>query len=217
MTNRELREEYLRYLDGSERAYGTELIKIVLCNAFGEKAAGVASALSARFPSAVSVLEADYNELLAVDGVTPAIAAYLKCVGMLIKQTRPEELRLKGGSAFENLVRKRLGEAENEVMEFYLVDKDKWVTDIKTFSSGRFNRAEISAMDILGYFAGDGVCAMCFAHNHVGCGAEPSPEDDATTEKLKRACEAFGIEFIDHCIVGQGGSVYSYAAHKRIV
>lgn len=209
------RKEYLR-LFTEQKVYGADALKILLCNAFGERAAEIAEALCERFPGPLSVVEADYAELMSVKGMTREIASYIKCIHALLKQTGYSERRIAGAEQLKRLVCERIGQAENEVMEFYFTDNAGRIKEIRTFSSERINRVEASLRDVLPSILADGVKKVYLAHNHVGCAATPSQQDDVTTKKLKYVCGVFGVELVDHCITGGNATFFSYRNSGRL-
>jgi len=57
------------------------------------------------------------------------------------------------------------------------------------------------------------ILAVC--HNHPSGSLKPSPQDDALTQSVKRACDVMRIRFLDHVIITDG-SYYSYHESGRI-
>ena len=57
--------------------------------------------------------------------------------------------------------------------------------------------------------------SIILAHNHPSNNLRPSLQDDALTQRLKRACDAVGIPLDDHIIVCRGG-FYSYQVEGRL-
>ncbi|MDR1372335.1 MAG: hypothetical protein LBJ17_04305 [Dysgonamonadaceae bacterium] len=52
-------------------------------------------------------------------------------------------------------------------------------------------------------------------HNHPSMNVSPSKDDDALTEKIKKACEIIGIKLLDHLIISPE-AYYSYADEDRL-
>ncbi len=57
--------------------------------------------------------------------------------------------------------------------------------------------------------------SIILAHNHPSNNARPSIQDDALTERVKRACMAVGIPLDDHIIVCRG-NYYSYMMEGKL-
>ena len=56
--------------------------------------------------------------------------------------------------------------------------------------------------------------AIIVAHNHPTGNLSPSPDDRATTNKLKQAGEILGIRLLDHLIITKD-QFYSFARHEE--
>ena len=58
--------------------------------------------------------------------------------------------------------------------------------------------------------------AMIFMHNHPSGRVEPSPEDRNLTKKLLEAAAILEIKILDHLIIGEEGSYFSFQEHGLI-
>lgn len=57
--------------------------------------------------------------------------------------------------------------------------------------------------------------AIAVSHNHPSGENNPSGEDATITQKIKKGCEAIGLQLLDHLIIA-GNSYYSFADEGRI-
>ena len=57
--------------------------------------------------------------------------------------------------------------------------------------------------------------AIAVAHNHPSGQDNPSREDDAITQRIKKGCEAIDVRLLDHIIIA-GGKYYSFADEGKI-
>ena len=71
----------------------------------------------------------------------------------------------------------------------------------RTVAIGSVNKAIVEPRDILGWAVAAGVAGVILVHNHPSGATDPSSADTIFTEKVKRAAELLGIDFIDHVIV----------------
>ncbi|MDH3330508.1 MAG: hypothetical protein OEM01_14870, partial [Desulfobulbaceae bacterium] len=55
--------------------------------------------------------------------------------------------------------------------------------------------------------------ALVIAHNHPSGRLEPSSQDRQLTRTLHVVCSFMQINLLDHLIIGDGDSVYSFADH----
>jgi len=74
------------------------------------------------------------------------------------------------------------------------------VVSVGTLSASLVHPREIFKGAIL-----NNAAAIIVAHNHPSGNVAPSPEDLATTTRIKRAGELMGIPLLDHIIIGSAG------------
>jgi DNA repair protein RadC len=58
--------------------------------------------------------------------------------------------------------------------------------------------------------------ALVVAHNHPSGDPTPSPEDNSLTQRISQLAELHKIDFLDHVIVTESGSFYSYAEEAKL-
>lgn len=77
--------------------------------------------------------------------------------------------------------------------------------------------AMLDRAELLRFLIVAGAEGLVLAHNHPSGQVDPSPEDLALTLRVADACDAVGLELLDHVIVGQGSrSIYSFRAAGMI-
>lgn len=215
MANR-YRREFLERLTSGEKLSESELLNIILSNAYGGKDfSAVTDALLSRFPSVRSVIDASYDEIKSVEGVTDAVASYLKSLKRADELIHHGELRIDSTERCFEIAAERFRGKMNECAEVYLLNKSGKVTGIKFYTSGRPDKVEVTSGEILSAISGSGAYGLYFAHNHINCAATPSADDDTVTRKLIAACEMCKIIFFDHCIVSSNGDRFSYMQSGR--
>ena len=207
------RQRMLKRLVYPEGLQDHEVLEILLYNAIPRKNTNpVAHELLAAFPSLSDLLHAEYEELLAVSGVGPETAAYLRCIGILTERiAQKEEVPpvLFSPAAFMEFLQARLGKLRNEVVEVFSVNGQGRVRSCKRFSLSAPDRAEVETGKIGQFFAAKKPAGIVLAHNHPTAPARPSAEDDAFTAQMQLYCSMNGIRLYDHIIIGQDGA-YSY-------
>lgn len=55
----------------------------------------------------------------------------------------------------------------------------------------------------------NGTGIICY-HNHPSGSINPSKDDELVTQRLKAAGELLGIPLVDHIVIGENGSYYSF-------
>lgn len=93
-------------------------------------------------------------------------------------------------------------------MVLYL-DSQNRVIEEKTIFIGTVRRSIAEPREILYYACKNMATSLIVVHNHPSGSIDPSPNDYAFTEKIKRSCEDLGIICLDHIIVSYQ-SYYSF-------
>lgn len=78
------------------------------------------------------------------------------------------------------------------------------VTGIFMVSHGTYNLSLVSPREVFIRLVLCGACGFVLVHNHPSGDPEPSKPDLDVTRKLMLCGEMFGIELIDHIIIGDG-------------
>lgn len=75
---------------------------------------------------------------------------------------------------------------------------------------GSVTACPVSPVDVLRFVVVTGGAHLIVAHNHPSGDPSPSPEDIVLTQRLEEACRLLGIRFLDHVIVGEAGTSFSF-------
>lgn len=113
---------------------------------------------------------------------------------------------LKPDDAAHVAMRVLADEAQEVVLAFYL-DRRHRVRGYSEVARGGLNLANVDMRVLLGGALVSGMPALLVAHNHPSGDATGSPDDHALTQRIERACELVGIEFVDHIIIGHGNYI----------
>lgn len=211
------RRQFLERLQSGDRLEESEILNIILSNAYGGRdMSAVANALLERFPSVSALIKADYAEITAVSGVSESVATYLKTLDLARKTFSRGDLYISGTAQCFGVAAERIGGKASEVVEVYFVNKSGKVTEIKTHTSGLPDRVEVAAGALLQEISSSDAYGLYVAHNHINVSANPSSDDDRVTARIIKACEICKIVFFDHCIVSSNGETFSYRESGRI-
>lgn len=171
----------------------------------------LAHRLIKEFGSFDKVLEADYERLLAVEGVGEHTATHLK---LLLESYRYYEQQKNREAFFATSADAAINYARSlfvgETKEFcYLLCFDANMKLIKCakVSEGSLTATPISVRRVVEIATANKAVSVILAHNHPGGPATPSGEDIATTKKIISALHLIGTELSDHIIVGSRQAV----------
>jgi DNA repair protein RadC len=85
----------------------------------------------------------------------------------------------------------------------------------ETIAVGSLNQLLIYPRDIFRPIRHHAVAAMILVHNHPSGEPEPSEDDLLCTQKVKQAADIFGIDLLDHIILGKE-KWYSLKEHGKM-
>lgn len=175
----------------------------------------IAHALIDRFGSFSGVLDADYNDLITVDGVGAHTASLIKLIPELARYYQAE--KASGNIKFasldaigEYLIAKFLGETV-EVVYMLLFDNKMELIDTVRVHEGSVSSASVSIRKMAEIALSRRAATVVVAHNHPKGLPMPSPEDINVTRTLKEALSVLEIELYDHFIVAE--NKYSTVLH----
>ncbi|HSN69063.1 MAG TPA: DNA repair protein RadC [Thermoanaerobaculia bacterium] len=193
-------------LHGASTLSDAELIAILIGSGTkGRSAIQVARALLENGLSALA--RRDWPSGKLASGVGPAkacrIAAALEIgrrLGALCDGER-EPIRDAGAIArpliarYSHYMQERLG-------ALFLDSKNRIIREREIYV-GTLNATTVSTRDVLRLALEENAGGLVAFHNHPSGDPSPSAEDIAFTRKLNEACRLFGIELVDHLIIGE--------------
>ena len=198
-----------------------ELLEILLFNAIRRKNTNeLAHRLLDSFGSLSGVLHADYEQLLAVDGVGKETAAYLRVVGLIRDRSVMEKQNGEYPSAanyeeFSKLLFDYFQGLSEEIIVLFGLDTKEHVRYQTRFNTGKGDSATVTYKEISQFLTACRPHALIVAHNHPSGSSKPSKSDDVFTGQIQFLCSAHGVHLRDHVIVGNN-EMYSYFTNHRL-
>lgn len=171
----------------------------------------IAHRLIKNFGSLSGVLEADYEELIKIDGISENAAVLLKLIPEMSKYYQLDKQNKKDKlDTYE-----KIGEF---ILPYFIGEKDEAVyllcldSKLKCLSCnclrrGSVNSANINARMLTNAALKVNAVSVVLAHNHPGGLAIPSSEDINTTYMLIETLKPLGISLLDHIIVADNDFV----------
>ncbi|MBO4423769.1 MAG: DNA repair protein RadC [Clostridia bacterium] len=160
-----------------------------------------------RFGSFSAVLDADYDDLMEVRGVSDHTATYLKLLPEAARYYQSSKITEKTELATlsdigEFLVRKYVGVIK-ETVYMLLLDNKRCLIGVEKLHEGSVSSAAVSVRKMAEIALKKRAAAIVIAHNHPSGLAVPSPDDIMATRNFKQALDTLEIEFIDHFVVAE--------------
>lgn len=214
------RKRMYEKLKNGDTLYEHELLEILLFNAYPRVNTNpIAHALLNTFGSISGVLNAEVDELCAVEGVGESVALYLKCIAECTKNTSQNSAgvaNLKSYEDFKNFVRLRLRGKTEEVLELYCLEKSGKVKKIFKFTSNEQNKVQVYTEKVANVIATNKPYGLLIAHNHLNGSSEPSSNDDRFTTEVQVMCSMNNVQLYDHCIYASDKDIFSYFTSGKI-
>lgn len=180
----------------------------------------IAHRLINKFGSFYGVLEADEDDLAAVDGMGKASAhfvANLRNIFHYYELDRSKRVtKIMGPGEAREFIRPFL--ANKLIEEMYVVcltPKNK-IVSVEKISEGTSNEANVSIRLIVDKMSRAKVSNIVVAHNHPKGKAEPSESDNKFTRALTTTLAITGCHLLDHIIIGEDKDYFSYREHALI-
>lgn len=158
-----------------------------------------------RFTSLSGILEADYEELLKVDGMGPNAATMFRLVCALMRRYEME----RGEVPYKYDTINKIGQycvnlfIGIPVEKAYLLmfDNSMRLIDTVLIAEGSVNAVKIQPRLIIEKALKRNASSIVLAHNHPNGTALPSRDDIVLTSQLEQILELVDINLIDHLII----------------
>lgn len=108
------------------------------------------------------------------------------------------------------IVRNLIGDTDREHLVVCCVDAQLNPTCIEIVGIGTINKCLVSPREVLKTAVLRNAYGVVVAHNHPSGIVAPSSDDINVTERLDKAGEILGIKLIDHVIIGERNSFFSF-------
>lgn len=167
----------------------------------------IAHRLLDRFGSFSNVLDADYNDLIEVDGVSAHTAAYLKLLPAAARYYESGKIAQRRELATladigEFFVGKYVGVIK-ETVYMLLLDNKRCIISVEKVHEGSVSSAAVSVRRIAETALKKHAASVVIAHNHPSGIAVPSPDDLLFTRNINAALQTLEIELVDHFIIAE--------------
>ena len=165
----------------------------------------IAHELINRFGSLKNVFNAEFEDLITVNGISENSATLIKMIPKLAQEYINDSMKVgtifdTAGKIGEYFVNKYIGEKNELVYAMLLSNKLELLSVIKVHE-GSVNSAFVSTRKILDAAIKYNASTIVIAHNHPNGTACPSMDDINTTANLMASFKAFEIEILEHFLI----------------
>lgn len=174
----------------------------------------IAHDLIKTFGSLGGVLDATKYELMAVDGIGENAALFLSTFKDVFSRYRVSrdkpKIKIKNSNDLYNFIRPILENKTNEELYVICVDDDNRLVHCECIAKGSFSSSSVDMQSLLRTLLKSKCTHFMLAHNHPSGNITPSLEDDRFTRATMFGTRINNFDFVEHIIVGKGGSFFSY-------
>ena len=201
-----MKERYL--VSGLEGFSSHEVLEMLLYYAIPQKDTNaLGHRLENTFGNLSNVLEADYADLLQVEGITPHMATLLCLCGDIARRYNAE---LTGrvthlydtARLAAHVLPWFYGRREESVLLVSMDNKRKHLNTTRIFT-GSVNSTQFNIRPVIQQALRDNATQIALAHNHPNGYAFPSVADIETTRRFAEALLPLEICLVDHLVVAE--------------
>lgn len=165
--------------------------------------------------------ELSIEEFTKIKGIGKIKAIQLKAVCELAKRmSRPIakiNVKITNSDDVANLLMEEMKYEKREIAKILILNNKNETIKIKNISYGGANYALIEPKEVLVDAIKMGAPKILLVHNHPSGDPTPSQNDFKATEKIYNSAEMFGIQLLDHVVIGDGKytSIFSEMLKNR--
>lgn len=206
-----MKNRFLEY--GIDSFHDYELLEMILYYSIPKKDTNeIAHRLLNTFGTLKDVFDADFSELITVNGIKENSATLIKLFQKTTQRYWEDEFSDDGRidlSTPEKLMQYcktlYLGE-KNEMIYALALDNNLHLMTRKLISEGMPNRVELGIGQVIDFAIKKGTGILVLSHNHPSGISMPSNEDLTLTNRYFIALRDIGIILHDHIVVGSDGA-----------
>ncbi len=163
-----------------------------------------------RFGSIAGVLDAPFDELLQIKGITENSAVLFKmipkCITVYYQDANKDEC-YNNTEKLINLFKNSFIGLNNEQFRLACFDNDLHLLSNNVIDDGSPSTATVNVRKIVEIAFKEKTSLVAIAHNHVTGLPLPSDEDLSATRSINGTLKSMGIILLDHIIVGVNQSL----------
>ena len=214
-----LKAKFLEYgIDGLE---SHELVELLLFYAIPRQNTNeLAHRLINEYGRLSDILEADFDNLASINGISNHSATLFKlvlaCINKYMKEQNDVANAMLTPQNIDKYIKNLFYGHTSEVAYALLLDGDCVVRKVKKLSTGTVNSAPLYPREVVKLAVNEKYPYLMLAHNHPNGNTMPSPDDLKITKTIEIALEFVDVRLIDHIIVS-GDRVISIAENYNVL
>lgn len=167
--------------------------------------------LLSHFSTLRGVFDADYSELMKIDGVNENAAKLIKmipqiCRAYSVDKYSDDKIFDTADKLGRYLVDKYIGEVNEVVYVVLLNNRFEIITTVR-MDEGSVNSSQVSPRKILDLIVKYNASMFVMAHNHPNGVAIPSAQDMDTTISIMSIFDMIDVKFVEHFLISENAYV----------
>lgn len=194
--------------NGIESLTDRELLAVVLkCGTKNQSVFEVVDIIMEKYINFNNLINCSYDELITINGIKEAKA--LEILGIIEIAKRVQKNKLQGVKKIThpddiyNQFSIFIKEEKQEKFMVIFLNIKSHIIKYETLFVGGVNSSIVDVNLILKKAIGCSACKIVCLHNHPSGDTTPSNQDILVTNKIKKCCEVFDIQLLDHIIIGK--------------
>ncbi len=198
--------------EGLEHFSGHEVLEVLLYYALPYRDTNeLGHRLEQTFGGLAKVLEADYRDLIKVEGVTPHVATLIVYSGQLARRYQREQnvlgtILYDSTSMGKYLLPWFVGAKDESVVLMSMDNRYKVLNTTRIFE-GSVNSTQFNIRNAVHQALRDNATIVVMSHNHPNGHALPSNADIDTTIRFAKVLDELNIRLVDHLIMAENDFV----------
>lgn len=206
-----MKNRFLKH--GLESFDDHQVLEVLLFYAVPKKDTNeLAHTLLNRFGSLDKVFEAEYDELIKINGVGENIASLIKFFQMLSRRYMHSTfayegaIRLNDTKKLSNYCENLFKGEKNEVVYALALDDELYLIDKVKISEGIANKVALPFRKLMEFAFKCNCTRMVLTHNHPNGSMLASRVDIEATENIADMLSSVDVDILDHIVVGRDGA-----------
>lgn len=200
-----------RFLDSGLDSFETHnILELLLFYSIPQKDTNdIAHELLNHFGSLKNVFDADFEELIKVNGIKENSATLIKLIPALSRayiKSKTEDVEIfDSADKIEEFLLSVYFGVTNEVVYAMLLNNKFELISLEKLHEGSVNSSLIEPRKLVEAVVKKNASMVILAHNHPNGFPSPSVDDIETTGTLLTTCDAIGVQLLEHFVVSETG------------
>ena len=208
---------------GAQKLSNSELLAIIIKSGTKEEnSVDIANRILLLTEKLEDIQYLSIQDLTKIKGIGEVKAIMIKAVLELTKRLQTNnsmEVQIKTARDVSDLLNNEYKFEKQEVVKTIILNNNNMVLKIVDVVRGEANFANVTTKQILAEAIKMQAPKIIVVHNHPSGKTIPSNSDIKITKILKQSCEIFGIELLDHVIIGNNSykSIFAFLKKEDLI